>query len=609
MKILVSNPSYEKKTIWLPYLWGRLRLQSKVDAEWLDPIFFADDARTLASPYEDVDILLLSCYIWNWEKNLEIARIIKEKNPDCYIIAGGPQVTDTPEYDICDKIWKFESEQAIDDILLKRKASQDRVDLSTLHSPYKIYLDEYKHFADRIRNRKAKVSAIWETNRGCPYKCTFCDWGSLTNSKIRRFDPDVVSDDIQAISDIRVDLVFNADANFGIFPIDLDYTKQMAALKRKTGYPKTMFFSSAKNKKDITNAAAKVLYDHNMIPTLQISYQHTDPEVLAAIKRDNISTQKLKNELEEGFRNKIPLVGVVILGNPGDTVDKWKKGLGDLLEIGFHEDIRYHDFMVLPNAPASDPAYVKQHGIETMNRSYHGGFNANFVCATNTFDRKDFIEMQAYTSFVAGYHVLNITRYLAMFLYYYYDVPYIRFYDQMLKGKTSGRLHYKLKQDIKEWVDGRNRKEIKYKGNYVSHDFWIKAEALSWLGGVVVDMEKAVRVFTDLTEHQTKELVKTQYRTIIGWWKQNQTRTDYNFIEGFANLQGLPPNTKPNPWTLEKNTMILRSKQHTVGDQIKQDITHIRDKDSWLTSPIHKSENTRNGMNHYQEVFDNVLYG
>ena len=102
-------------------------MQSKVDAEWLDPIFFADDARTLASPYEDVDILLLSCYIWNWEKNLEIARILKEKNPDCYIIAGGPQVTDTPEYDICDKIWKFESEEAIDDILLKRKETSKQL--------------------------------------------------------------------------------------------------------------------------------------------------------------------------------------------------------------------------------------------------------------------------------------------------------------------------------------------------------------------------------------------------------------------------------------------------------------------------------------------------
>ena len=27
----------------------------------------------------------------------------------------------------------------------------------------------------------------WETNRGCPYLCTFCDWGSATFTKVRKF--------------------------------------------------------------------------------------------------------------------------------------------------------------------------------------------------------------------------------------------------------------------------------------------------------------------------------------------------------------------------------------------------------------------------------------
>ena len=31
-----------------------------------------------------------------------------------------------------------------------------------------------------------------ETNRGCPYGCTFCDWGSATLSRIRKFDLDRV---------------------------------------------------------------------------------------------------------------------------------------------------------------------------------------------------------------------------------------------------------------------------------------------------------------------------------------------------------------------------------------------------------------------------------
>ena len=33
---------------------------------------------------------------------------------------------------------------------------------------------------------------IMETNRGCPYGCTFCDWGSATLSRVRKFDLDRV---------------------------------------------------------------------------------------------------------------------------------------------------------------------------------------------------------------------------------------------------------------------------------------------------------------------------------------------------------------------------------------------------------------------------------
>ncbi len=41
---------------------------------------------------KDADILLCSCYVWNWEITKNFAKQVKEINPSCLIIFGGPHV-------------------------------------------------------------------------------------------------------------------------------------------------------------------------------------------------------------------------------------------------------------------------------------------------------------------------------------------------------------------------------------------------------------------------------------------------------------------------------------------------------------------------------------
>ena len=56
-----------------------------------------------------------------------------------------------------------------------------------------------------------------ETNRGCPYHCTFCDWGTLIYSKIAKLPLERVFDEIDWLSRSGISDVMPADANFGIF--------------------------------------------------------------------------------------------------------------------------------------------------------------------------------------------------------------------------------------------------------------------------------------------------------------------------------------------------------------------------------------------------------
>ena len=42
--------------------------------------------------FKNTDILLCSCYVWNWEITLHLAKEVKKINPKCLIVFGGPQV-------------------------------------------------------------------------------------------------------------------------------------------------------------------------------------------------------------------------------------------------------------------------------------------------------------------------------------------------------------------------------------------------------------------------------------------------------------------------------------------------------------------------------------
>ena len=67
------------------------------------------------------------------------------------------------------------------------------MDLDVLPSPH--LTGVFDHIVKNNSNYKFHMTL--ETNRGCPYQCTFCDWGSLTYNKIKKFDIDRVFAEIE----------------------------------------------------------------------------------------------------------------------------------------------------------------------------------------------------------------------------------------------------------------------------------------------------------------------------------------------------------------------------------------------------------------------------
>ncbi len=83
-------------------------------------------------------------------------------------------------------------------------------------------------------NPEEKWLASWETNRGCPFSCTYCDWGSATNSKVSRMHLDRVYAELDWFSKNKVEFIFCCDANFGMLPRDYDIALRAAENKKKS---------------------------------------------------------------------------------------------------------------------------------------------------------------------------------------------------------------------------------------------------------------------------------------------------------------------------------------------------------------------------------------
>ena len=644
-RVLYSNPAAEERQIWLPYAWGRFReycdYQSPRDlskVNWLTPLiegWWDVDRLTEEHDFKNVDVLLLSFYVWNEERQLEIAKRARSANPNVLILAGGPQAQyrphqNTKAYEVCDWITPWEGEDVLAEVLHQKvnglpiehsllvdpknpvdQVKAKRLILKQFSSPYKLYWDEYVQIADTIKKKHKYLFTMWETNRGCPYKCAFCDWGSATSDKIRRLTEDTVMEDLEAFSKLGVTYVFNADANFGIFKDDIKYIERAVELKKTTGYPQEIQFSAAKNKKEVSNQAHKLLYEANMCTGAQISYQHTDDAVLDAIDRSNIKQDKLQEELNEAFRNNIPLVGVSILGNPGDTVDKWKHNLGYMLEIGFHHDLRVHDFMLLPNAPAADPEYIQRYGIKTTrlrneNSTFKTLYHSDFVTETNTYSKDDYASMQAFTQFLIGFHILNVSKFVSHFARHYYTVSYGEFYDKLSQMPTCNKIYNEVKDHMQKYVAGEvDSKAIMFRKNKLQADVYVKYRAVELLDGVLDDMLTLMQQLTPISDDKLKDMIKAQYMTIVSWRKPRQLELQYNFSEIFKMLNDLVPGERSNLMDIEPNQRKVRINKFRIGTQFPEDLQSYFNFEKFRDLFEMKNQaNKREGMSHYPQSLE-----
>jgi hypothetical protein len=209
--------------------------------------------------------------------------------------------------------------------------------------------------------------ATWETNRGCPFECAFCDWGSATAGKISRYGEQRIYEEIDWLALHGIHHLFVCDANFGMLSRDLDIARRIAESFVKHGSHVALSVQNTKNRTDRSEHIQRIFQQSRVVSFgASVSLQSADATVLKAIKRDNISLDAFdrlqKHYASEGLENYTDL----IVGLPGESYESFAEGVGRVIRNGQRNRVAFYECSVLPNAPMATPEYRKAFKIETF---------------------------------------------------------------------------------------------------------------------------------------------------------------------------------------------------------------------------------------------------
>ncbi|MGC2614185.1 MAG: radical SAM protein [Terracidiphilus sp.] len=313
------------------------------------------------------DILGLSNYPWNFNLGLEFFRMSQEISPKTIRVMGGPNFPLDDEArrefvkrnPLIDFYAYLEGEEAFVALLNRAfESSLDREkmksapidgfihrvsetevmsgtmlarrrDLDEIPSPY------LTGFMDKFFD--GKLSPMMETNRGCPFSCTFCHEGNQLISKVNQFSIDRVKAELDYIAaavakapNLITNLMF-ADPNFAMYERDYEIVEHIERIQQKQNWPRSIFASTGKNKKE---RIAKSLRKLNGSMSMWMSVQSMDPVVLQEIQRENISTSQMLALAGVYQELGLPTLSELILGLPGDSYERHVNSLSQVVEAG-----------------------------------------------------------------------------------------------------------------------------------------------------------------------------------------------------------------------------------------------------------------------------------
>jgi len=339
---------------------------------------------------EEPHMVAMSCYVWNWQYNQSLAKEIKRVFPQCEIVVGGPNVDKRnsnffDEYPMFDIAVMGEGEPAFRTILKRKKWNRDYNDIPSVYPKGGQLCDLPARFKDldsipspilsgfydwiiskeEAKHGKQMWQVTYETLRGCPYQCTFCDIGDEYWNKITKFDMLRIQAEIDWMADNKIEYVSVCDSNWGMLKRDVEITDYVIKTKKAKGYPKFWDVTWAKANSENIFTIAKMDKDAGtkLFKGVEFAMQSLDETVQQISKRTNLKQDEALKYLNKHQDYGIPTYSELIWPMPGETLQSFKNGIQKLVELGQKSFLMVHPLVVTYNATMGQDWYLEKHGI------------------------------------------------------------------------------------------------------------------------------------------------------------------------------------------------------------------------------------------------------
>lgn len=360
------------------------------------------------------DVIGFSVLGWNVRQFAAVAETIKQVNPQAVVVFGGNHVANQAERvlprDIdVDVVVNGEGEVTFVELIKAvldggsfadvRGISYREADGSITTTEEQPRLDDMDAIPSPILTGVLPLTdehgdfrydvALMETNRGCPYHCSFCFWGGAVGQKVRSFSRERLRAELEVLAKAKAHTVVLCDANFGMLRQDAEFIEDFIEVRERYGYPRALETSWAKNKSKVFRDIVRRMREVGLGSSFTLALQTLNDSVLDLMNRRNMKINQWRELAEWLAVEGLDCYAELIWGVPGETPESFLEGYDELAK--HVSRIAAYPLLLLPNTDFSDRREL--HGFVTV-RGQRDDFE--YVLSARGISLEDNLRMQRF---------------------------------------------------------------------------------------------------------------------------------------------------------------------------------------------------------------------